>query len=264
MQLSITELSSRFNKYYDSFTNLSPEDQKNFGIKKDHSFRVAKFSRRIAEELEFNDQEKDLVFFIGLFHDIGRFEQLNEFGTFDDSKSVDHAEYSVKVLSETGIIELVDEKYKKIVQSSILNHNKFKINKRLKESDLQYARIIRDADKMDILKVLSEYYSNRNSNPNHTLTWELPKGIAVSKAVWKEVLANKLVSRKNVMNEIDVKIMQMSWVYDLNFKTTFEHLLKKRFLESIYDTLPKNDTVLEIYKRVKMYATNKTFSSCKK
>ena len=254
------ELNSRFNKYYNSYTNLSKEDLNNFNIKKEHSFRVAELSHFLAEELEMANQEKEIVYFIGLFHDIGRFKQLREFGTFDDSKSVDHAEYSAQVLNETGIIEIFDDERKKIVESAILNHNKLKISKRLQEPYLKYTKIIRDADKMDILKVLSDYYSNRNSTPNHTLTWELPKGIAISKAVVREVLAGKLVSRKNVLTDIDVKIMQMSWVYDLNYKVTFDYLLQKRFLESIYNTLPKNDQVITIYKQVKMYATNKTFN----
>jgi len=254
------ELIAEFNKYYDSFTNLSQEDQKNFGIKKDHSLRVAELSCRIAEGLELNEKEKEIVYFVGLFHDIGRFKQLYEFGTFDDSKSVDHAEYAIMVLNETGIIELVSSENKRIVQSAILNHNKLKIGKRIRDPELKFARILRDADKMDILKVLSGYYSNRDSYPNHTLTWELPKGTSISKSVCKEVLAGKLVSRTNVLSEIDVKIMQMSWVYDLNFKTTFEYLLQKRFLESIYNTLPKSDKLIEIYKQVKMYATNKTFN----
>lgn len=253
------ELTNQFNNYYNSFKGLSAEDQDNFNIKKEHSHRVADFSVLLAEKLEMNEEAKKLVYFIGLFHDIGRFSQLKEFGTFDDSKSIDHAEYSLKVLKEKGILELIDKENEGIVQSAIFNHNKFKIVQKLSASELQYALIIRDADKVDILNVLSDYYSSRNVFPNHTLTWELPRGWDVSKTVRKEILAGKLVSKKNVASEIDVKVMQMSWVYDLNFKVSFEYLLRKRFLENIYSSLPKNDLIIEIFKQVKMYAGNKMF-----
>ena len=253
------ELTNHFNTYYDSFKNLSEEDRRNFKIKKDHSFRVAELAGMLANSLKMNDSEKELAWFVGLFHDIGRFLQLSKFGTFHDAKSVDHAEYSVKVLDETGIIKLVGNENEKIISAAILNHNKFKIEKRLSEKELLFAKILRDADKLDIFKVLTDYYTVNNSSPNHTLTWELPKGKEVSKAVVKEILAGKLVSKKNVVSEIDVKIMQMSWVFDLNYKVSFEYLLQKRFLEKIYNSLPKNDLVIDIFKRVKMFAGNKTF-----
>ena len=253
------ELTNQFNNYCNSFNGLSVEDQRNFNIKKAHSFRVADYSVLLAEKLEMNNEAKRLVYFIGLFHDIGRFSQLKEFGTFDDSKSIDHAEYSLKVLKQTGILALMDSESEGIVQSAIFNHNKIKITEKLSDSELQYARIIRDADKLDILKVLSDFYSSRNVFPNHTLTWELPKGWDVSKTVRKEILAGKLVSKKNVASEIDIKVMQMSWVYDLNFRTSFEYLLRERFLENIYSSLPKNDLIIGIFKQVKMYAGNKLF-----
>lgn len=71
------------------------------------------------------------------------------------------------------------------------------------------------------------------------------------------MLAGKLVSKKNIVSEIDVKIMQLSWVYDFNFRPAFEYLLKNRYLENVYNSLPKNDLVIEIYRKIKVFAENK-------
>ena len=108
---------------------------------------------------------------------------------------------------------------------------------------------------------LTEYYSTRNGSANHTLTWELKKGTVVSPSVAKEVLSGKLVSKKNILSEMDVKIMQLSWVYDLNFRPTVEYLVKKRYLESIYNSLPKNDLVIEIYRKIKVFTENKIMAN---
>ena len=257
----VNNLNKWFNFYCDSFKELTGEQQRNFDIKRDHSFRVADFSVQLAAKLEFSFEEQKLAYFIGLFHDIGRFNQLVEFNTFDDLKSVDHAEYSVKVLKDEGVLAKFEIENEDLIFTSIENHNKLKLPEKLSDKELKFARLIRDADKIDILKVLTEYYSTRNVNANHTLTWDLPKGSSVSKAVSKEVLDGKLVSKKNVVSEIDVKIMQMSWVYDLNYRSSFEHLLKKRFLETVYNTLPKNDLVIEIYRKVKVYSENIIYNS---
>jgi len=261
MESWMTNLNKWFNYYCDSFTGLTDKQKRNFDIKRGHSIRVANFSAQLAEKLEFSFEEQKLAYFIGLFHDVGRFKQLVEFDTFSDTKSVDHAEYSVDVLNEEGVFEKFKIDNVDVVITAIKNHNKLKLPEKLPEHELRFAKLIRDADKIDILKVLTKYYSKRNGVANHTLTWELPKGSSVSKSVSKEILNEKLVSKENVVSEIDVKIMQMSWVYDFNYRHSFEHLLKNRFLETIYNSLPKNDLVIEIYRKVKVYSENVIYNN---
>ncbi len=259
MEEWVKNLTVWFGTYCDSFDELTDKQKINFNIKKEHSLRVAGLSVQLAKKLDFDFEGQKLAYFIGLFHDIGRFRQLVEFNTFHDTKSVDHAAYSVQILKEEEILKMfgVESEKRNVVVSAIQNHNKLKLPEKLSEQELSFAKLIRDSDKMDILKVLTDYYSNRNVVPNHTLTWELPRGIAVSTAVLKEVLAGKLVSKMNVVSEIDVKIMQMSWVYDINFRPTFEYLLKHRFLEIIYESLPKNDLIIDVHRKVKVYSENK-------
>jgi putative nucleotidyltransferase with HDIG domain len=256
----ITISTNWFNNYCNLFTKLTESQQLNFAIKREHSLRVADIALLLADKLEWTDEEKQIAFLIGLLHDIGRFSQVVEFDTFSDDKSIDHAENAVKILKEGNLFEVLNFENKELVFAAILNHNKFKISDGLTGQELIHAKLIRDADKMDIFKVLTEYYLKRNGKLNHTLTWELPKGTVVSPSVAKEVLAGKMVSKKNVASEIDVKIMQLSWVYDLNFRTTFEYLAKHRYLESVYNSLPKNDLVIEIYRKIKVYSENKIMS----
>ena len=246
-----------FDKYVGSFRELSEDQQNNFKIKKAHSYRVAENARWLAVKLKQDAEGEKIAFLAGLFHDIGRFKQLVEYNTFHDQKSVDHADYAVDILREKEILNALDSEIKELIFTTIFMHNKFELTKKLSERELLYSRILRDADKLDILKVLVDYYTSRNQPANHTLTWELPKGSGVSKPVAKEVLAGKLVSKSEVRSEIDVKVMQLSWIYDLNFRPSIEYLLENRFLEKIYNTLSKTDTIIEIYRKVKVYAENK-------
>lgn len=246
-----------FENYVGSFTGLNDSQAHNFQIKKSHSERVAQNALFLAEKNDFDDYGRHLAFLLGLLHDVGRFKQLLEHGTFNDEKSVDHAELAIKILEEVDVLDAIDADNKRVILKAIQYHNKLKIGDELNEKERLFAQLLRDADKLDILKVLSEYYVSRNVKPNHTLTWELPKGSVVSPAVAKEVLAGKMVSKKNVASEIDVKIMQLSWVYDINFRASFDHLLKNRFLERIYNSMSKNDLVIEIYRKIKVYSENK-------
>lgn len=246
-----------FNKYYETFTELSENHQRIFEIKKEHSLRVADIALLLSDKLEWADDDKKLTFLIGILHDIGRFSQMLEFNTFSDEKSVDHAERAITVIKESGLLETLNISNKEPVFAAILNHNKFKIQDGLTGQQLLHSKLIRDADKLDIYRVLADYYSKRNGDINHTLTWELQKGTVVSPAVAKEILSGKMVSKKNLVSEIDVKIMQLSWVYDLNFRPTFEYLMKHRYLENVYNSMPKNDLVIEIYRKIKVFTENK-------
>ncbi len=257
MDAWITLLKRKFDDYISSFTGLSEDQQRNFTIKKDHSLRVAELSYSLAEKLKREDQDKFLAFFIGLFHDIGRFKQLITYNTFNDSKSLDHARLSVQVLQEGDFCQLLNERQIETALLAIEHHNKRQLPKGLSEEALLFAGLIRDADKLDILKVLTEYYTNSKASPNHTLTWEMPKGTAVSPDVSKQILAGSLVSKEKVANELDIKVMQLSWIYDINFKPSFEMIMENRFLEKIYESMPKNDTVIEVHRKVKIYTENK-------
>ena len=57
-----------------------------------------------AQRLGLNQEQVNLATAIGLLHDIGRFEQVRLYHTFNDGKSVNHAEIGVKILFEDGLI----------------------------------------------------------------------------------------------------------------------------------------------------------------
>ncbi len=249
-----------FKEYYDSFLALSEEQRTNFEIKFDHSLRVADLCSKIASSMLLEEDEQNLAYLAGAFHDIGRFQQLVDYNTFNDSLSVDHAQLSVEVIKDKGFFEGLSENDKNKLFLAIQHHNKLELPKELDQNQLWYARILRDADKLDILKVITDYYTNPKATPNHTLTWEMPKGGMVSASVAKQVLSGALVSKASVANETDIKIMQLSWVFDINFKPSFKILMEKRYLEKIYSTLPKNDTVIQIYRKVKVFVENKILS----
>ena len=246
--------------YCDTFKSLTEQQQENFNIKKNHSIRVAQNALLISNKLQLSDELNKTAYLTGLLHDIGRFPQLAKYNTFDDKNSVDHAELAIEVLEKDNPFELLNFENIEILLTAILNHNKLTVQDGLDDDKLLHTKIIRDADKLDIYKVLTDYYSNRNGKPNHTLTWNLQKGTKVSKEVASEVMSGYLVSKKNVISEIDVKIMQLSWVYDLNFSQSYEILMKNRYLEVIFNSLSKSDLVIEIYRKVKVFAENRIMS----
>ena len=126
----------------------------------EHTFRVAELSARCAESLEMSGMDTDLAWFLGLLHDIGRFEQVRRFGTFVDSQSVDHAELSGDILFRDGLLERfpeagLPEGWRDIAETAVRWHNKLKLPDTLDSRTLRFAEILRDADKTDIFRVIA-------------------------------------------------------------------------------------------------------------
>lgn len=67
-------------------------------LKIDHTYRVAALCEQIAQSISLSSDDVDIAWFSGLLHDVGRFEQLRWFGTFNDAQSIDHAMYGAEIL----------------------------------------------------------------------------------------------------------------------------------------------------------------------
>ena len=69
-----------------------------------HTYDVVNMMEKITYNL--NEEEKDILKTIAIFHDLGRFVQLEKYKAYDDIKSnFDHALESVKVLEENNFFK---------------------------------------------------------------------------------------------------------------------------------------------------------------
>ena len=160
----------------------------NIKLKIDHTYRVAGIAERIARSLKLDELGVDFCWLLGLLHDIGRFEQLTRYGTFKDAESVDHAELGADILfsASAGANGTVGEPLIKTIivpsdrldpededfdwnemagmcETAIRLHNKLALPDDLDTATLMYSNVLRDADKADIFRVLTEPpYDERN------------------------------------------------------------------------------------------------------
>ena len=71
-----------------------------------HSQKVAEISKQLAIHRNCSAMDVDLAEVTGLYHDIGRFEQLKQYHTFLDAKSINHAALGVRILQEQGLLSV--------------------------------------------------------------------------------------------------------------------------------------------------------------
>ena len=182
-----------------------------------HSFRVMEFSRDIAISLNLNAEDIMLASIIGLFHDIGRFEQWTNYKTFVDNASVDHGDLSVEIL-EMIMPKITENQYiKEVIIKAIKNHNKFKIENGLDAREMIMAKIIRDADKLDIM-IEQGNILKRNHKLNEHLVNCLKK--------------HQMINNNDVENEMDSIFRLIGFIFDLNFKYSISYVLDNNIVKN--------------------------------
>lgn len=145
------EARKAFHDYISLFDTSDPRVQ----MKAKHSLEVARLSEEIAKALSMTQEETDLAYFAGLLHDIGHFEQLKRYGTFFDAASIDHAALGADLLFHDGLIRsyLEDDSHDDVLEQTIRAHNRYRLPKNQDDTVRTFCRILRDADKIDILRI---------------------------------------------------------------------------------------------------------------
>lgn len=123
-------------------------------LKIEHTYRVAELCERIARSEGWGTDETLLAWLCGLLHDVGRFEQLRRYGTFDDRRSIDHARAGAEVLFEAGGIRayLEDDCEDELLHTAVAWHSAYRLPETLDRRTRAFCDLLRDADKVDILR----------------------------------------------------------------------------------------------------------------
>lgn len=228
--------------YKEYISNYNPENPK-IALKIAHIFRTAEKAKKIAINLNISEEDIELAELIGMLHDIGRFEQLKQFNTYNDRESFNHGEYGAKILFEDRLIEkfIEDRQYDRIIYLAVINHNRDNIEEGLNARESLHCKIIRDADKWDIFYV-SVIESNEalwgTSNPvfNHEITPEIFDGYMET---------GRIDYSKRKIKE-DSLIAHIAHVFDIYFDYTLDNIKNENYLEIIKNRYEyKNDVLNE-------------------
>lgn len=250
----VAYLKEWFYSYVKSYQTDDPEHQRNLDLKEDHTRRVCRQITEIGRDLGLNEEEQRLSEIIALFHDIGRFEQYARYCTFLDGRSVNHAEFGVEILREKGVLNPIGASSRELILKTISNHNLATLPRHGDETCLFFSRLLRDADKLDIWRVVTEYYQRKaNGEQNQAIELDLPDTPGISSGVYRDLISQNIVDICSMENLNDFKLLQVGWVYDMNFVPTFRRLRQKGYLDVIRKALPDSDAIRGIFAAVGSY-----------
>lgn len=244
--ININQATEEFTKYTHSFDMNNPL----LKYKHEHSLSTMKRSKQIAISLRLSKEDVELAELIGLLHDIGRFYQLTKYNNWADVDTENHGSLAVQYLFEQGNIRkyISNNEDDHIIKVAVANHNLFQIEAGLSERELLHAKIIRDADKLDILYQLSMSNTNNFENKCH-------KHEYIRKNIYNEVLKGNPLRFAQGMNNVERSICIYGYISDIYFPYTRQEILDNNYYQQVL-AIDKEYLNNKTYEQVLVLAKN--------
>lgn len=231
----------QFERYLD---NYDRKDDK-VRLKIAHTYGVVECSRQIAERMGLGREDQELAQMVGLLHDIGRFEQVKRFDSFEPGV-MDHAAFGVQILFEEGMIRqfVKEDRWDSIIRTAIAKHSDFKLEGIEGERELLHAKIIRDADKLDNCRVkIVDDVETILEVPAQKVGEE-----EISDEVMQQFLRRESILSPTRKTKMDYWLSYLAYFFDINFDETLDIIRENKYVEKIIERIPYSnpDTVKQM------------------
>lgn len=219
-------------------------------LKIEHTYKVADICEQIALAEQLEERDVDLAWLLGLLHDVGRFEQLRLYGTFQDAVSVDHAECGADILFKDGKIRdyITGKSEDALIEKAIRVHNKFRIPGELEKREVFYANLLRDADKIDILRVNVETPMEKI----YDVTTQELRTASVSPEVMRAFAERHAVLRDVMQTSVDHLVGHIALVYELVFPVSRKIVKEQGYLDKMMKFESENSRTRSDFWRICM------------
>ena len=249
MRIDTENVLRQFRRYTDGY---DASDGKT-ALKIGHTYRVAGLCRLIARSEGMDAQEQELAWLLGMLHDIGRFEQLRRYNTFNDAESVDHAALGLEILfgaegaagdgGSDGVIRryVEDDSEDDLIRTAIGMHNVYRVAEGLVPRTEKFCHILRDADKVDILRVnietpLEEIYNTTTQELYHA---------EVTEVVMERFYEHHATLRSLKRTPVDHIAGHVSLIYELVFPESVRLVKAQGYWEKLIGFPSRNPKTVQ-------------------
>lgn len=234
MKLDRNKIEKSFETYVSHYDRNDPKVE----LKVIHTYKVAALCDEIAHDLHVSKEDRDLAWLLGMLHDIGRFEQLRRYHTFKDKESIDHAKLSADILFHDHLINtfIDDHSEDDQIETAVRLHNVLQLPE-LNKREYMCCTILRDADKIDILRV--------NCQTPRSEIYDLPEeafyASTITDEVFNDLKNHHTINRKYSKTGIDYLLGHVSFVYGLVYPCSIEIMKKQGYLDQILSFESQNE-----------------------
>ncbi|MDR2161385.1 MAG: HD domain-containing protein [Desulfovibrio sp.] len=204
-------------------------------LKEEHTLRVLEQARGIAaaEPAFAAPLPRRALLLAALYHDLGRFAQFRRYRTFADARSCDHGRLGKTILRRKGFLRAEPAEVRRLVRTAVALHNRHALPDGLAGVGRLVTQGVRDADKLDILRLMAEQLA-----PGVVADSVVLMGLENAPERWSPLVLSALeegrtASFRDMRFYNDFRLLLCSWLYDLAFAASFRKLRDAGYLEEI-------------------------------
>ena len=209
-------------------------------LKELHTVNVLAHARAIVAAENFLPAEARASLLAALYHDIARFEQYRRFRTFRDAASRNHGIWGVRILRREQRLAGETPAIRRMTLAAVGLHNRHALPARLPEQVWKVACAVRDADKLDILRVMDENLRHPDA-ATRAAVLSLPDTPGLfSPRVLEDALADRVASYGDLRSVNDFRALLGTWFGDLHFAASRCRFLAEGHARRLVEALPED------------------------
>lgn len=221
---------------FEQYLNSFDRDNDKVRLKIVHTYGVVRCARELAIQMQLSETDRELAELIALLHDIGRFEQVVRFDSFEPA-TMDHASFGVELLfgKDQWIRSFIeDDTFDSCIRDAIAFHSLYRLPEILDERTLLHAKLIRDADKLDNCRVKLEDSIQILLGCSADEAGMLP----ITDRIYETALQAKAIISSERITKMDYWVSYIAYFFDLNFAESFRIILEEEYLDRTIDRIP--------------------------
>ncbi|MDJ0784308.1 MAG: HD domain-containing protein [Desulfosarcinaceae bacterium] len=234
-----------------------PRHRRAMMLKLAHSVRVSRNCADIGTELGLDRERRRLARTIGLLHDVARFEQVVRYDSFVDSVSVNHGALGADRLQEVPLVQALAATDRAVLLHAVRHHNAAAAPQDSDPGAAFYLKLVRDADKLDIFRVICMLHRTNNGGEPATEALQLSDAPQVTPAIAAAIRAQRPAPMAAVQTRVDLLLLRLSWVFDLSFAASHQHLARRGHLTQLVGCLPKTQKIEDLVNGLHSYVAKR-------
>lgn len=204
------ELFEKYLAYVDTFRDSEGRLGKMLELKLNHTLRVVANAGLIEAGEDFDEDERRAAVDAALLHDTGRYEQLTRFNSFNDATTIDHAVLSRDLVRDFGWLD--GRADRQAILDAILFHNRKELPTGLDRVTEAAAKTVRDADKLDIFRILEDLVETTDWRTDSRAFWNLSIDKAPNPKVLETIRKGESVDYADIRSLADFVLIQVGWI----------------------------------------------------
>ncbi len=251
------DIESWFEGYAQRILAGNVEVQDNIELKKKHILKAVDLTVHLAGTMDkYADLDITAAKIVAIAQHLARFNDFAKATTGEEVLGEKNIDACIAIIEEEKVLEELSEEQKNTVLECLKYVDSNTFPKSLSEEVISIVKLVSDACKVSALEVVSEYYGLERQGTNKIIEFNLPNKFEISAKLQKRIMDDRVAEAKDVHSIKDLKLMQMSWVFALNFKESYKIVYNKSYVKKIYETLPKSDKIIDMYRRMRIHLEN--------